>query len=258
MKTSPEAIASFTNRKSLTDLLRRWPSATGQSAKTLRLAGVPDLLQTWETSAKQAVEAADTLARNAPQVRAMLQTVNERIAGGAWHTTGWNVFDVLGRVRLEDAHSDTLAWLLAPWEAHGLGDNFLHKFVESAWGNELPNGRVYDSVTRKKLGSDAGIIDIEVLGDGWVLAVENKIDAGESPGQTEGYAKHYRRLEKSGVVVRGVFLTPSGSEAEASDVFRPMNYSTLREILYQCEGSGDAMRLVRWFADSIRHHLETQ
>jgi len=223
----------------------------------LRLARVPELLQAWEALARQAAETADILARHAPQIRAMLQEVNRRIESRAWHTTGWNVFDVLGRVRLEDAHSDMLAWLFKPWEAHGLGDRFLREFVKAAIDGELPNGRVHDSVTRKRLSGDAGIIDIEVRGEGWVLAVENKIDAIERQGQTAGYAKHYGKVVKTGSKVFCVFLTRHGVDAD-DDSFKPLRYAKLRKILNQMQGSGDAMRLVRWFAESIRNHLETQ
>lgn len=258
MTSSSETILSFTDRESLTELLRRWPTANSQSKKALRLVGIPNLLQAWELLTKQAAEAADTLAENAPQVQAMLQLVNERIVSRAWHTTGWNVFEVLGRVRREDAHSDMLAWLFKPWEAHGLGDHFLQGFVRAATGKKLLNGRVYDSVTRKKISADGGIIDIEVLGDRWVLAIENKIDAAESPGQTMGYAEHYRPLQQLGLTVYGVFLTRDGKDAEAIDIFKPLSYGKLRKLLNQMQGRGDAMQLVRWFADHIRNNLEIQ
>ena len=145
------------------------------------------MLQKWELSAKeaakQALEAADELAEDAPAVEAMLRAVGNRIESGTWRTTGWSIFEVLGIVRREDSHTDLLAWLFRPWEAHGLGVRFLQEFVFAASGKSLPNTKVYASVARKKLSSDAGVIDIEVQGDGWLLAVENKIDAHESPGR---------------------------------------------------------------------------
>ena len=107
-----------------------------------------------------------------------------------------------------------LAWLFSPWEAHGLGDRFLMAFVKAATGKELPNGRVYNVVCRKPIR--AGIIDIEVQGDGWVLAVENKVDSFETPSQTIVYAKHYRKIKKvvrpcSVYFSRGVARTPNPS-----------------------------------------------
>jgi hypothetical protein len=89
-----------------------------------------------------------------PSVRALLQEVSARVEDGRWHAAGWNVFDILGRVWKEDAHSDTLAWLLSPWEAHGLGERFLRAFVSAVRheSEELPDSfHVWDVATRKRL-----------------------------------------------------------------------------------------------------------
>ena len=188
----------------------------------------------------------------------LLMEASERIKSGHWHTTGWNIFEILGRVRLEDAHSDALAWLFKPWEAHGLGDRFLRDFVHVGTGESLPNTRVREVETRKKVGIDGGKIDIEVRGDGWVLAVENKIDHSEEPGQTESYTMHYRRLRDVGTAVFGVFLTLTGEPAKASGFFQRMSYGTLRTILdlNQPRATSDAGQVVRWLADHIRRDLE--
>lgn len=218
---------------------------------------VLSLLQQWEALDQQAQGAARSLQMHGPEVRALLLEVSERITSGHWHTAGWNIFEVLGRVRLEDAHSDALAWLFKPWEAHGLGDRFLRDFVHLGTGEPLPNTRVREVETRKTVGIDGGRIDIQVQGDGWVLAVENKIDHSETPGQTECYAAHYRRLRDAGTAVFGVFLTLTG-EAARSGLFQSMSYRTLRTILDQNQprATSDAAQLVRWFADHIRGDLE--
>jgi len=204
---------------------------------------------------RQASQAAEALDANAPAIRSLLREVSARIESHHWHTTGWNVFDILGRVRLEDAHSDTLAWLFKPWEAHGLGDQFLQEFAYRATGKRLPNGRVREVEARKNIGPTTGIIDIEVQGDGWVLAVENKVNCAESPGQTEDYWEHYGRVERAGTAVFCVFLTPDGRPAQAQQ-FRPMSYRALREILDRMPWVSDAGQIIPWFADHIRNDLE--
>jgi PD-(D/E)XK nuclease superfamily len=188
----------------------------------------------------------------------LLRNVSDRIESGSWRVSGWNIFEILGRVRLEDAHSDALAWLFKPWESHGLGDRFLRDFVHAGTSASLPNTRVHGVETRKTVGFDGAKIDIEVQGDGWVLAVENKIDCAEAPGQTESYAVHYRRLRDVGTAVFSVFLTLTGHSATADDFFRPMSYATLRTILGQMQPgeTGDAPQFVRWFADHIGGDLE--
>jgi hypothetical protein len=218
---------------------------------------VLNLLQRWEVLDDQAQEAVRSLEMRGQEVRVLLMEVSERIERGHWHTAGWNIFEILGRVRLEDAHSDALAWLFKPWEAHGLGDRFLRDFVYRGTGESLPNSRVREVETRKTVGVGGGKIDIEVQGDDWVLAVENKIDHCETPGQTEYYAAHYGRLRNAGTTAFGVFLTRTG-EAAKSGFFQPMSYRTLRTILdeNQPRTASDAPQLIRWFADHIRGDLE--
>ena len=217
-----------------------------------------DLLEQWAVLSRQAEADTKDLQRHAAGVRILLQEISERVEAGRWHTSGWNIFDVLGRVRLEDAHSDVLAWLFKPWEAHGLGDRFLRGFVRAANTGPLPKGRVREVETRKEIGPDRKRVDIEVRGDGWVLAVENKIDDAERSGQTDDYALHYRRLRKAGYAVFGVFLTRRGDPAKADDLFKPMSYRTLRMILsrVQMQETSDAAQVVQWFADHIRNDLE--
>jgi len=231
----------------------------GDSAKPFaNQKSLVDLLEQWEALNLQAEAAARFLLTNSTTVRVFLQEISARIETGCWHTSGWNIFDVLGRVRLEDAHSDVLAWLFKPWEAHGLGDRFLREFVRAVKTGPLPNGRVREVETRKEIGPNHERVDIEIRGDGWVLAVENKIDDTERSGQTESYAQHYRLLQKAGITVFGVFLTRCGESAKAADLFRPMSYSTLRKILSQDQmhGTSDAAQVVKWFADHIRNDLE--
>jgi len=201
-----------------------------RSANQKSLVG---LLEKWETLNQQAEAAARGLQKHSAEVRAFLQEISALIETGRWHTSGWNIFDVVGRVRLEDAHSDMLAWLFKPWEAHGLGDRFVRGFVRAAKTGPLPNGRVREVEIRKEIGPNRKKIDIEVQGDGWVLAVENKVHDAEQPGQTESYAEHYGRLRIAGIAVFGVFLTLRGESAKAADFFQPMSYSTLRKILNQ-------------------------
>ena len=248
-------------------LLQQWPQIhERKGGDAPSLGGLQNLLEAWEGLSKQASQAAEALDANAPAIRSLLREVSARIEGHRWHTTGWNVFDILGQVRREDAHSDTLAWLFKPWEAHGLGDHFLREFVRVAYAataEELPNGRVREVETRKSIGPTTGIIDIEVQGDGWVLAVENKVDACESHDedgryQTERYAEHYRRLGKPGKSVFCIFLTRAGDGAKAAEFFQPMSYRTLRNALDQMPRTPDAGQIIPWFADHIRNDLEEE
>ncbi len=218
---------------------------------------VLNLLTAWESLSDQAATARRYLREHEAEVRGVLREIDERLQTGRWHTSGWNVFDVLGRVWLEDAHSDMVAWLLMPWEAHGLGDRFLRDFVLVGTGRVLPNSRVREVQTRKQIGCARKKIDIEVRGDGWILAIENKIGHVETDGQTECYATHYSCEQNLGVQVFAVFLTKDGKSAR-SPMFHPMSYRRLRRILEGCRARNGfgAAQLVGWFADHIRADLE--
>jgi hypothetical protein len=107
------------------------------------------------------------------EVQDLLHEISERTATRQWHTSGWDIFDVLGCVRFEDAHSDMLAWFFQPREAHGLGDRFIREFGRASESGPLPSGKAREVETRKEIGPDGRRIDIEVQGDGCVLAVED-------------------------------------------------------------------------------------
>jgi len=179
-------------------------------------------------------------------------------SGVLWRNTAWNLFDVLGRPRLEDTHSHAIAWLMRPTEPHGLKDAFLKAFFEKAFAVEAPTGTAECRVAVKK-SIDVGEVDIEVKGPGWWLIVENKIDSEEGPDQTRKYAAYYKRFAS---VRRGffpVFLSPAGKRPQSRD-FVPMSYRDLRQVLVSvCESvhpSPDAEQLVRHLVQHILCEVE--
>lgn len=58
-------------------------------------------------------------------------------SGVLWRNTDWNIFEVLGRPRLEDAYSSVIGWLMNPTAPHGLRDAFLNEF----FSNGIPDCR---------------------------------------------------------------------------------------------------------------------
>jgi hypothetical protein len=225
------------------------------------LTSVLDLLQHWEQQQEEGDDAIRTFNKCLPAAKTMLEAVTKQIDSRHWHISGWNVFEILGRVRLEDAHSDMLAWLFRPWEAHSLGDRFLQDFARDAIGRSLPNGRVHEVETRKRINDNGDRIDIEVRGDGWILAVENKIDFVEVQDhnqryQTQRYSDYYDLVRKMGIAFFGVFLTLKGEAARASTHFHSMSYRRLRRILDQLDRTSGAGQMIQWFSDHIRDDLE--
>src|ERR1700693_3224301 len=75
------------------------------------------------------IELERRFAEDQEAIERLLQSVQEIKAGGGGRNARFNVFDVLGRPRLEETHSSFLAWVLDPAGAHGLGDSFLREFM---------------------------------------------------------------------------------------------------------------------------------
>jgi hypothetical protein len=179
-------------------------------------------------------------------------------SGILWRNTAWNLFDVFGRFRKEDAHSYVIAWLMNPANPHGLRDAFLKAFFKKAFGTAAPAGTLECRVAVKKR-IDRGEVDIEVKGPRWWLVVENKIDSEEDQGQTERYAAYYKQFARLGESLFPVFLTREGKPPESRD-FAPMSYRDLRHVLESvCESvrpTPEAEQLVRDLVQHILRDLE--
>ena len=54
---------------------------------------------------------------------------------------GFNIFEAIGLTRREELHSNFLAFLLDPNKSHGLGTDFLSRFIVDVVSNIHPNLR---------------------------------------------------------------------------------------------------------------------
>jgi hypothetical protein len=108
---------------------------------------------------------------------------------------------------LEEAHSRFLAWLLNPAEAHGLGDEFLRRFMAKVIGTE-PRSLVDVTVT-PEFRCGGSRFDIHVKGDRWCLVVENKVDDPPWDDQCGKYQEYCRKLTDRGEQAWLVYVTPA-------------------------------------------------
>jgi hypothetical protein len=106
------------------------------------------------------------------EIEELLQSVEEAKLLSRWRNIRFNVFDVLGRPRLEEAHSSFLAWVLDPAEAHGFGDTFLLEFMRRTVGKEPPS--TLDVSVSREFRCGGMRFDIHVTGDRWCLASVRK------------------------------------------------------------------------------------
>jgi len=159
-------------------------------------------------------------------IQRLLQTVEKAKTDGGWRKTQFNLFEVLGRPRLELAHSSFLAWLLDPLESHGLDGEFLRKFMRKSGIVEDPS--IAGLTVTKELPFRDGRFDIHIKGNGWCLVVENKIDANLSQAQREKYQEYCKEQTVRGQMAWLVYVTP---RERPPDGCCWLSYRNIREIL---------------------------
>jgi len=155
----------------------------------------------------------------------------------------FNIFDALGVVRQEIRHSNFLAWLLEPAESHGQGQLFLKAILMDLLRQTPLDDRPLSPIDLD--GVDlAGVevrrewenIDILIVANdpAVVIAIENKIDAGEHSNQLKRYMDTVLRdYPKPKYKHLFVFLTPEGDEPSEDD-WTTYNYGDIHNALERC------------------------
>lgn len=151
----------------------------------------------------------------------------------------FNIFRVLPIERRETLlHSPLLANLLDPTGSHGQGCLFLREFLDVAHKNAhlirptSPLERDGWSV-RSEVYIGHGTIDllIESTELGYVLVIENKIDASEQHAQLSRYYRWMQGRRAKFAIKQLVFLTPSGYASELNPRIPCVLMSYRRDIL---------------------------
>lgn len=122
-----------------------------------------------------------------------------------------NVLDLVSASRLENYHSDAIAFLVHPRREHKhpeYGELFLDTLAEN--GLEV-EGRQVVQVEREKQTESGRRIDLLIRTGKEVVIVENKIDAGDLAGQIRDYVEWCNRRFGS-ETIRLLYLTIDGHE----------------------------------------------
>jgi hypothetical protein len=135
------------------------------------------------------------------------------------HAPSFNIFRAI-RIERKEAvfHTPFLAFLLNPQAAHGQGYIFLKAFFDALGelkGFKRPGFGVDKatwSIDSEFYTGKWGIIDIliECPAEGYVLVIENKIDAEEGENQLCGYADWMEHKRSQYRHRQMIFLTPDG------------------------------------------------
>lgn len=162
-----------------------------------------------------------------------------------------------------------ISTLLNPEGPHGQGDMFLRKFLEILDQN-LPHNEIgkflngpynleYSLVNTEISTDDNRRIDILIrMPNGWVIGIENKINAGDQRNQLKDYNNYLNKISQQKYVL--IYLTCNGREPSEESIstserkelekqgrfmaisYRKLLIPWLRESLTECEADK-----VRWF-----------
>lgn len=153
------------------------------------------------------------------------RTYDDLVSSGHWLCGRDDLLWVIGVSRRETFHSAVLAWLLTPTRRHGMGAEFLKRFLAcleiQADQARLHRARVQCEVARLETRAD-----IVVWGEDFTLVIENKVDAGEQSRQCERLFDRFRD-ERSPFFV---FLTPGGHEPQTTG--RPEVKAQFKRLSY--------------------------
>lgn len=146
-----------------------------------------------------------------------------------------NLFHILGATHNELRHSNMLSWLLNTNESHGIGEAFLKRFLREVAQDD--KSALSQLETEKlpfelvEIRREWNNIDVLIIFPEHVIAIENKIWAGETGNQLERYKQiindHFSKHKKS-----FVFLTPFGHEPEIeADTYINLSYQIVVDAL---------------------------
>ncbi|MDN3205936.1 PD-(D/E)XK nuclease family protein [Algoriphagus sediminis] len=146
-----------------------------------------------------------------------------------------NIFKILGVEDYEIRHSNFLAWLLDPFESHGLNEGFLRRFLQDIF----IDNRSQDFSLVELAGLDLSQIevwrewkgiDILVYSDDIIISIENKVWSGEHSNQLKKYKDtvesqfpHQRKAY--------VFLSPYGVESSEDEFYVNYSYERINQII---------------------------
>ena len=190
---------------------------------------------------------------------------------------GFCPFEAIGMVSQEIKHCHFLAYLLQPNNLHGFGDRPLRNFlngVADASGDfdklEIYTRDLADATVRREWNNIDLLIEIPPASagdEGWVVAVEAKINAEESEDQLPRYSdtlsRTYKNNDRERWKVVQIFLTPDGRlpSEENQALWNPLDFGQVVDGLAECAASGASINseseslLVAYIDMMRRHHL---
>jgi len=149
-----------------------------------------------------------------------------------------NFFSILNVTKTEIRHSNFLAWLMTPNESHNLNTIFLKWFLKDIFSSEKiewANEFSIDSLNLHniKVFREWQNIDILIVHEDFVIAIENKVDSSEHSRQLKRYSdlinESFPDLKKA-----FVFLTIDGlnpKDEEDANQYISIDYGLIKSLI---------------------------
>lgn len=182
-------------------------------------------------------------------------------------TGKFNMFDILKISRAEIRHSNLLAWLLTPYENHGLYDSVIKGVIQYAVTSMSNNDTdIFSTLLMDYRSFDVlrewHHIDLLAVSEqeSHVLCIENKIDTGEHDNQLARYQKTVEEAYPSSKYTKTfIYLSPTGAESSIPDTWISMSYGDIVRIVENaCKKTTllpEAELLINNYLDTIRRDL---
>ncbi|MFZ2095756.1 MAG: PD-(D/E)XK nuclease family protein [Anaerolineales bacterium] len=183
----------------------------------------------------------------------------------------FNIFEALGAVWIELRHSDFLAFILNPYQNHGLGDSVVKSFLQRALAyakyQQIPFRPIYLDVCdlddllvlREWQNIDITLIDER---NQFIAIIENKIRSGEHSEQLTRYRKivelHYPGWRKL-----YLFLTPDGDEPSDPE-YIPIDYNLVVDLVEKISDTRssiigpDILTLLTHYSQMLRRYIVSE
>ena len=158
----------------------------------------------------------------------------------------FNLFRVLRIEHGEIRHSNVLAWLLQPEEAHGLRDLFLRRWLMRVFHDsdsetachldpaEFDAMNLRSVTVEREWNSIDLLLKLETFDHGtWIVAIENKVRAKQRPGQLPDYRKRVEAAFPRAAHRLFIFLTQYPEDPE-DPLFALATYRQVFEVLSGC------------------------
>jgi hypothetical protein len=174
------------------------------------------------------------------------------------HKREFSLLRTLGIEENELVHSNFLAYLLDPAENHGLGSQFIEKFLRVAASKSnrdairIPSIDFQNILVEREISSETSRSDIRLMDVKGLFhcTIENKIFSREGDEQTNRLYRDFHGICPSELFV---FLTLSGKEKPTNRNFISVTYSELLPALHELlnDAVGDTKLLMKNYLSTL-------